>query len=109
MVVELTYRIYDTGQILTSMQLSTFVTIQKKPGANECNKNRTISVISQLGKLILRILLNRIPSRIRPETAEEQYGFRKGKGTANSFFILRMLNERAIEMHRDVYLCFIDY
>ena len=108
-VVQLANRIYDTGQIPTPMQLSTFITIPKKPGAIECGKHRTISVMSQLGKIVLRIILNRIRNKIRPEIAEEQYGFVKGKGTANAIFFLRMLCERAIEMQREVYLCFIDY
>ena len=38
-----------------------------------------------------------------------QYGFKKGKGTRNGKFILRMLIERAIEMQRKVYLCFVDF
>ena len=91
------------------MQLSTFITIPKKPGAVDCNKFRTISIISQLGKIILRIVLNRIRNKIKPEISEEQYGFVKGKGTANAIFTLRMIMERAIEMQRDVYLYFIDY
>ena len=108
-VVELANKIYNTGHIPTQMQLSTFITIPKKPGAVECNKFRTISIISQLGKIILRIVLSRIRNKIRPEISEEQYGFVKGKGTANAIFTLRMITERAIEMQRDVFLCFIDY
>ena len=109
MVVQLANRIYDTGHIPTPMQVSTFGAIPKKPGAMECNKHRTISVMSQLGKIVLRIILNRIRNKIRPEIAEEQYGFVKGKGTTNAIFLLRMLSERAIEMQKDVYQCFIDY
>ena len=108
-VIQLANRIYDTGQIPTPMQLSTFITIPKKPGAMECNRHRTISIMSQLGKIVLRIILNRIRNKIRPEIPEEQYGFVKGKGTANAIFLLRMLSERAIEMQKDLYLCFIDY
>ena len=33
----------------------------------------------------------------------------KGKGTRNAIFIMRMLTERAIEVQKDVYMCFIDY
>ena len=33
----------------------------------------------------------------------------EGKGTTNAFFILRTLIERALEIQKDVYLCFIDY
>ena len=108
-VVQLANKIYDTGQIPTPMQLSTFITIPKKPGAMECNKHRTISIMSQLGKIVLRVILHRIRNKIRPKIPEEQYGFVKGKGTANVIFLLRMISERAIEMQRDVFLCFIDY
>ena len=108
-VMQLANKIYDSGQIPTPMQLSTFITIPKKPGAMECNKHRTISIMSQLGKIVLRVILNRVRNKIRPEIPEEQYGFVKGKGTANAIFLLRMICERAIEMQRDVYLCFIDY
>ena len=31
------------------------------------------------------------------------------KGTRNAIYILRTLAERAIEMQRDIFLCFIDY
>ena len=33
----------------------------------------------------------------------------QNKGTRNAIYILRTLAERAIEMQKDVYLCFIDY
>ena len=33
----------------------------------------------------------------------------QGKGTRNAIYILRTLAERAIEMQRDIFLCFIDY
>ena len=56
-VVQLANRIYDTGHIPTPMQLSIFVAIPKKPGVMDCNKHRTISVMSQLGKTVLRIFL----------------------------------------------------
>ena len=108
-VVQLANKIYDTGQIPTPMQLSTFITIPKKPGAMECNKYRTISIMSQLGKVVLRVILNRVRNKIRPEIPEEQYGFVRGKGTTNAIFLLRMMSERAVEMQRDVFLCFIDY
>ena len=40
---------------------------------------------------------------------EEQYGFRKGKGTRNATFVLRTVIERAIEKQKDLYLCFVDF
>ena len=51
----------------------------------------------------------RVRNKINPEIAEEHCGFVEGKGTANAIFILRTLIERALEIQKDVYLCFIDY
>ena len=41
--------------------------------------------------------------------SETQFGFMIEKGTANAIFSLRTLMERAIEVQKDLYLCFIDY
>ena len=93
-VTTLLNEIYDTGQI---------------PGATDCELHRTISLMSHVTKLLLRIIMMRIRNKINPEIAEEQCGFVEGKGTTNAIFILRTLIERALEIQKDVYLCFIDY
>ena len=56
------------------------MTIPKKAGAIDCNKFRTISVMSSLSKKVLRIKLNRLRNKIEVEIAEETFGFMKGKG-----------------------------
>ena len=108
-VTKIANSIYDTGQIPEQMAQSVFITIPKKPGAIDCDKFRTISVMSQLSKIVLRIILNRLRNKIEWEIAEEQFGFMKGKGTCNAIFIIRMLGERALEMQKDLFMCFIDY
>ena len=30
-------------------------------------------------------------------------------GTRNAIFVLRVITEKAVEMHKDIYMCFIDY
>ena len=102
-------KIYESGEPATQMYKSTFITIPKIPGTLECNKHRTISIMSQITKIILRIVLNRIRNKILPEIGNEQCGFIRGKGTRNAIFILRMLMERAIEVKKDLYVCFVDY
>ena len=109
LVTEIANSIYETGRLPEPMTRSVCVTLPKKPGAIECNKFRIISIISQLSKVVLRIVLRRVKNVIMPEIGKEQYGFMKGKGTSNAIFILRMLGERAVEMQRDLFLCFIDY
>jgi len=36
-------------------------------------------------------------------------GFRKGKGTRDAIFQLRMINERCLQMGKKVNMCFMDY
>lgn len=58
---------------------------------------------------ILRVLMMRGHSRLRPEISKVQCGFVEDCGTQNAIFIVRMLSERAIEIKKDFYLFFIDY
>ena len=108
-IVELANKIYNTGYIPKEMYRSIFIAIPKKPNAVECSLHRTISLMSTITKIILRVILNRIKKKIRFKVAEEQYGFTEGKGTRNAIFNMRMITERAIEVQKSVFMCFIDY
>jgi len=101
--------IYDTGQLPSDFHKSVFITLQKKPGATECENHRTISLISHAVKILLRIVMARIRSKLHPEISDTQFGFVPDKSTRNAIFTLSMLMERSIEVKRDIYLCFIDY
>ena len=104
---QLLNEIYDTGQLPQDISRSVFIALPKKPGATECELHRTISLMSHVTKILLRVIMMRVRNKIRPEMAEEQCGFVEGKGTTNAIYILRTLLERALEVQKDVYLCFI--
>ena len=55
------------------------------------------------------MITERIRSRIRPEIAEEQFGFVANSGTTNAIFTLHRLIENAIQVQKNVDLCFVDY
>jgi hypothetical protein len=102
-------KIYDDGEFPEDLSKSIFIALPKKPGAVECEQHRTISLMSHVTKIILRILLLRARTRITPEIGIEQFGFVQDAGTRNAIFVLRMITERAVEMQKDVFMCFIDY
>ena len=102
-------KIYETGNIVDSMCESVFVALPKVEGTLECNKHRTLSIMSQITKILLRVMLKRIRTKIRPQISDEQFGFVTGKGTSNALFSLRVITERAIEVQKDVFACFVDY
>ena len=101
--------IYNTGNIPDEMKKSIFIALPKKAAATECENHRTISLMSHITKILLRIVMLRIRNKIKPEIAEEQCGFVEGKGTTNAINILRNIIERSLEHQKDLFLCFIDY
>ena len=100
---------YESGHIPTEMEQSIFVTIPKKPNAQNCTVFRTISLMSHVTKLLLKVMQLRIVSKIDREVSRLQNGFRPGLGTRESIFNLRTVIERSLETQNDVYICFIDY
>ena len=101
--------IYDSGTIPDDLIKSIFITLPKSPGATECELHRTISLMSHITKLLLRVLMNRMRKSVRPEISRTQFGFVPDKGTRNAIFTLSMLMERCIEVQQDLFICFIDY
>ena len=65
--------------------------------------------LSIIWQRILRVIIEGMRSKIRPEISEEQFGFVKNSGTINAIFALNRLIENALEIGKDIYLCFIDY
>ena len=108
-ITELANKIYRTGQVPESMKESEFIVIPKKAGAVECSKHRTISIMSQMGKIILKVLNDRLNRKVEETVDDVQFGFRKGMGTRNATFMLRMVMERAIEKQKDLFICFVDF
>ena len=88
---------------------SVFIPIPKKVVTMDCVEHRTISLMSHVIKVVLRIILHRWWSKIRSEIAEIQCGFVEDKGSANAIFIVRNIVKGELEMQNDVCACFIDY
>ena len=103
-ITEIAKEIYENGETPPQLCKSTFITIPKIPGTLDCNKHRLISIMNQTTKIILRVVLNRIRNKILPEIGNEQFGFRKEKGTRNAIFILRMLMESHGSQQRTIHL-----
>ncbi|KAI5746408.1 hypothetical protein M8J77_003278 [Diaphorina citri] len=102
-------QIYDSGIWPEDLLKTILVPIPKKPNATECKEFRTISFICHLTKAITRILIKRIESKIEQHLGEDQFGFRKGRGTRDAMGCMRMMGEKMIEVNKNLYVCFIDW
>ena len=103
--------IYNSGMIPTEMKHSVFITLSKKPKAMICTEFRTISLMSHVTKILLKIIQQRMANKIDKEVSRLQSGFQPGTGTGTREGIcsLRTICERATDVQKDVYICFIDY
>src|SRR5215469_2475518 len=82
-ITTLANKIYESLELTSQMSKSVFIAIPKVQGTLECEKQCTISIMSQVTKILLRVVLTRIRNKIMPQISEEQYGFVRGKETRN--------------------------
>ena len=108
-VTRLINKIYKSGYIPEDFRRSVFVPLPKVNKAQDCSEYRTIALISHTSKILLHLIKRRITPIIERQLGESQMGFRKGKGTRDAIFQLRMINERCLQMGKKVYMCFVDY
>ena len=108
-LAKLSNMMYIQGGFPSELNKPIFIKLPKVDGATKCEKHRTISLMSHITKLVLRIVINRIRGTTLQEVSPEQYGFMPDKGTRNAIFVLKRLVERSVEKQKDVYTCFIDY
>ena len=74
-------QIWKTQQWPQDWKRSVFIPIPKKDNAKECSNYGTIALISQAGKVMLKILQARLQQYVNHELPDVQVGFRKGRGT----------------------------
>ena len=103
--------IWKTGDWPHDWTLSEIVTMPKVVGTQECNKHRTLSLISHGSKILLDIIRQNVAHYVNPEIAEHQFGFISGKGTTDAMLVLRNLTEKSDRKSKDqeLWLMFIDY
>ena len=73
--------IYETGEWPKDFMEVTMIALKKKPQATKCNDHRIISLIAHTAKIVTKILRRRIEKKIEELLGEDQFGFRRGKGT----------------------------
>ena len=88
-------------------QLSTY---SKGKNPQVCDNHRGISLLSIAGKILARVLLNRLNEHLERSglLPESQCGFRKNRGTTDMIFTARQLQEKCQEQNVDLYMTFVD-
>ena len=89
--------------------MSVFIPIPRKGNAKECSNYRTIALILQARKVMLKILQVRLQQYVSCEIPNVQAGFRKGRGTRDQIANIHWIVKKAREFQKNIYFCFLDY
>ena len=89
--------------------MSCFIIISKKSNAKKYSDYCTTALISQVNKVMLKILQVRLQQKVNRELPAIQAGFRKGRGTREQIANLRWIIEKLREFQKNIYFWFIDY
>ena len=82
------------GRILQEWRMGLIVPICKRKGdVHDPGKYRGITLLSQVLKLLERVLDARSRRRVEGDFGQEQQGFSKGRGTADGVYVLRQMIE----------------
>jgi len=85
------------------------IALNKKPQATKCSGHRTVRLIAHTAKIVAKILRRRFEKKIEDVLGEDQFGFRRGKGTRDAIGILRIISECTLEIDEELCVCFIDW
>ncbi|XP_060064977.1 uncharacterized protein LOC132545315 [Ylistrum balloti] len=106
---ELMEAIWREEQIPDSWKKGLIMKLPIKGNLKECKNSRGITLLSVVGKLLGRIIIDRIREGIDIRLRKEQAGYRKGRSTTQQVFILRNIIEQVNEWQATLYLNFIDF
>ncbi|VDP76627.1 unnamed protein product [Schistosoma mattheei] len=85
------------------------IKIPEKGNLSKCDNYRGITLLSRPGKVINRVLLNRMKDCIDAQLRDQQARFRKDRSCADQIATLRIIVEQLIEWNSSLYINFIDY
>jgi hypothetical protein len=91
-MTQLINSIYVTGEWPRDFIEVTMITLTK-PKATKCSDHPTISLITHTAKIVTRILRRRIERKTEDALGEDQFGFRREKGSRDAIGMLRIISE----------------
>ena len=102
-------QIWKTHQWSQDWKWSVFIIIPKKGNAKEGSNYHTIVLTSHASKVMLKILQARLQQYVNRELPDVQTGSKEGRGTRDQIANICWILEKARELQKNIYLCFIDH
>ena len=99
----------ENSTVAMGLENSVFIPVPKKGNAKECSDYCTVALISHASQVMLKILQSRLQQYVNHELPDVQAGCRKGRGTRDQIANIPWIMEKARELQKNIYFCFIDY
>lgn len=95
----LLFRVWEKEELPSELRDVLIVSIFKKGDKADCGNYSGISLLSATGKVLARILANRLLP-LSEELSESQCGFSPSRGTADMIFTARQIQEKCCEQRQ---------
>ena len=106
---ELFVSCWEEGTLTQDLRDSVITLYKNKGEKSDCSNYRGITLLSIAGKILARVLLNRlVPAIAEEHIPESQCGFRANRGTTDMVFVLRQLQEKCREQIKGLYVTFVN-
>nr|KAG5693510.1 hypothetical protein BaRGS_006212 [Batillaria attramentaria] len=102
-------KIWEKEEVPAQWKEGIVIKLPKKGDLRDCSNYRGIMLLSVPGKVLNRILLERMREAVDPMLRDQQAGFRKNRSCADQIASLRIIVEQSLEWNSPLYINFIDY
>ena len=99
----------ENSSVATGLEKVSFHFNPKERQCQRMSSYCTIALISHPSKVTFKILQARLQQYVNCELPHVQPGFRKGRGTRDQIANICWIIEKARELQKNNYFCFIDY
>ena len=106
---ELFNLILEKEEIPKQWEVAEIMLIYKKGKRNNIENYRPISLTSNVCKIFMKIMKNRLYNQLDLQQPEEQAGFRRNYETIDHIHTINQVIEKAKEYKLDLYMMFVDY
>ena len=108
-IYELLENIWKYEKVPSRWKEGLIIKLLKKGNLKECKNSGGITLLSVAGKILGRIIIDRLRNGVDKRLRMEQAGYRNGRGTTEQVFVLRNILEQVNEWQSTLYLGFVDF
>ena len=102
-------KVWEENQVPQDWKDGHLTVLPKKGDLTYCDNHRGIMLLSTPGKVLSKIILERLKLAIDEKLRKNQAGFRPGRSCSDQIVTLRIIIEQCLEMRKPCIINFVDY